>query len=749
MTDAAGAFRITGVPAGPAVLVARHPGRRPQQLTVSVPAGGTVRADLTLGAFRLEAVEVSASRTTTTLEHMPLHTTVVGPEDLAKSPARTPDQLLREVAGLNMGGAPFYVTDPTGHQTKLRGVTSNSSVLMLVDGIPVHDPFFATTQWFKVPLSAIDHIEVVRGGSSSLWGNQAVAGVINIITRRPADNSTEVDLNYGSLNTAIPTITQNLVLGHGLALRMSGDVLNTAGYQTTPSQFLGTVPGKSASQATNGNAQFAAYYTPSASFAAFVRAGYHRQNEDIGGYRYGQNLQQSPDAAAGVTRVFAGGGRADLRVWGQDERFNKQNGAACYLAAPGNCNTTATTSPLVQYANSRDVNPYHELGGSAIVSSADRSGVLASVQGGLDYRLVSGRDSAWTYNRPTTTDVSSSTINRINFGRGRQQFAGVFSQVRLVPHPRLEATLSLRYDYWTNQDGIAEMTRYTNGTPDSVTGGPVASSTWTSFDPSVSARYAVGEHVSLRGGVYRSFRAPGLNNLYRSFSSTTSITIANPDLSPSTLTGGEVGMDVRTATGGLGVTVFQDNTRALITSYRVPNAAAAPPAVIAICGPTLSNCPANVNFNTNGQDAVARGVELVGTVRATPSLAFDGRYTFTDSHYTATTTGDSTGLQLGAIPKHLAGLGVTWRATPRLSAFVQLRHTGAMYLDVSHTIHQPAFTLLGASASYRVATRFEIYGAVVNLTGVTYADNATTSAASQTLGLPRTFTGGLRWGWSW
>ena len=84
--------------------------------------------------------------------------------------------------GMNVSGAPFYTTDPTGHQTKMRGVT-NSKVLVLVDGIPVHDPFYGTTQWFKVPLSSIDRVEVVRGGSSSLWGNLAVAGVVNIITR--------------------------------------------------------------------------------------------------------------------------------------------------------------------------------------------------------------------------------------------------------------------------------------------------------------------------------------------------------------------------------------------------------------------------------------------------------------------------------------------------------------------------------------------------------------------------------------
>ena len=354
-------------------------------------------------------------------------------------------------------------TDPTGQQTKLRGVT-NSKVLVLVDGIPVHDPFYSTTQWFKVPLSSIERVEIVRGGSSSLWGNLAVAGVVNIITKKPLDNGGQLDVNHQSMNTTNAAASKNFLIGSSLAVRISGDVLHTDGYQTTPEDFLNTVPGKGASSAKNGNAQIAAYYTPAGSFSGFVRAGYHQQNEDVGGYRFGANLQQSPDAAAGFTNYFSDATRADVRVWGQYERFDKSNGAGCFLASATNCNTTSTTSPLVQYANSHDDNPYRELGASAILSTSTIPGV-ASVQTGADFRTVGGEDRATTYNRPTTTDASSATINRTNFGKGTQRFGGVFGQFKVTPFARLDATLNLRYDYWTNVNGVAEMTKYTNGVP--------------------------------------------------------------------------------------------------------------------------------------------------------------------------------------------------------------------------------------------------------------------------------------------
>lgn len=681
-------------------------------------------------------VVVTASRAATTAKEMALHTSVISNAEIMKSPAQTLDQLLREIPGVNLPGAPYYTTDPTGHQTKLRGVT-NSKVLVLVDGIPVHDPFYTTTQWFKVPLSSIERVEVVRGGASSLWGNLAVAGVVNIITKKPIDNDARVDVSYQSHNTRNASASKNFTVGSDLALRISGDLLETDGYQTTPDAFLSALPGKGASSAKNGNVQIAGYYNPAGTISAFFRAGYHQQNENVGGYRFGTNLQKSPDAAAGLTKDFGGNVRADVRVWGQYESFDKSNGAGCYLASATNCNTTATTSPLVQYANSHDDNPYRELGASAVVS-------MSSLQFGTDFRTVGGEDRATTYNRPTTTDASSATVNRTNFGRGTQRFNGAFAQVHVAPFAKFDATMSLRYDYWTNTGGVARMTRYTNNQPGTELGGAIADSHKASLNPSLSVRYAATDALAFRAAAYRAFRAPGLNNLYRSFSSTTFITIANPSLLPETLTGAEAGFDLRGAKGTLGATYFQYDTRDLIAAYKVPNAAAAPAQVVAICGPTLANCPATVNFNTNGQDAISRGLELVGNWTFSKRVSLDAGYTYTDAHYTSSTTADPIHAQLGAVPRNLATAGVTWAPTTKWHTYTSVRYNEAMYLDVNHTIRQPSFTLVNLSSSYDVSTRFEVYGSVANLTDVKYADNATTSASGQNLGLLRSFTSGFR-----
>jgi iron complex outermembrane receptor protein len=677
-----------------------------------------------------------------TLQQMALHTTVITHENLQKSPAQTLDQVLREVAGVNVSGAPFYVLDPTGQQTKMRGAT-NSKVLVMVDGIPIHDPFYNTTQWFKVPLSGIERVEVVRGGSSSLWGNLAVAGIVNVVTKKPTGSGGLLDVSRQSLNTTSASISKNFSIGDAFAFRLFGNVFNTDGYQTTPADQLHAFPGKGASAATNGNVQVVTYYTPSNDFSAFVRGGYNQQRELIGGYKYGKNLQKSPDAAGGFTTRFAGMSRADVRVWMQHEQFDKENGAACYLVSSSSCNTSDLTSPLVQYANSRDWNPYREVGASGTVTTAFAS-VPVSVQAGVDFRRVWGEDSATTYNKPTTTDITSSTINRINYGKGTQQFIGGFTQLNLAPTEKLNATLSMRYDYWTNQDGIAQLIRYTDGTPDAAQGGAIANSHKGSFNPSVSLRYAVTDRFAVRGAAYRSFRAPGLNDLYRSYSSSTFISIANPNLSPETLTGGEIGADFETRPVTVGVTAFAYHTKGLIATYKIQDTASAPAEVQAICGSSLSNCPASISFKTNGQDATSRGVEFTGTWWILPTLTVNGTYAYTDSHYTATTTNDPTGVQLGGIPKNVATFGVNWQTTSRWRNDVEVHYSGSMYLDVNQTLPQKAFTLVNASTAYQLTRQMALYGSVVNLTDKTYSDNPATSASSETLGMPRVFTGGIR-----
>ncbi|UUZ51916.1 TonB-dependent receptor plug domain-containing protein [Massilia sp. B-10] len=210
----------------------------------------------------MATVYVAASRSQTKVEQMPLHTTIISQEQIRMASAQTVDQLLRDVPGMNFSAVRMALSDPTGHQTKMRGL-GNAKVLMLLDGVPMHDPFYLTTQWFKVPLSYIERIEILRGGNSSLWGNMAVAGVVNIVTKRPRANAGEFQASLGSMGSWNVSLSRDVAITDSVHMNLSVDQYHTDGYQTTPQDWLYRFPQKRPTDTDNRNISLTVHAQPS------------------------------------------------------------------------------------------------------------------------------------------------------------------------------------------------------------------------------------------------------------------------------------------------------------------------------------------------------------------------------------------------------------------------------------------------------------------------------------------------------
>lgn len=137
---------------------------------------------------RLPAVVVTAARLpdeTMALEKFPANVTVITATDIKASPAANIPDLLSQEVGLTpldtVGGGAFA-------NLSMRGFGEKSGTLVLVNGTRVNDagesslPFL----WNSVPLDNIERIEIIRGGASTTYGEGAVGGVINIITKKPS-----------------------------------------------------------------------------------------------------------------------------------------------------------------------------------------------------------------------------------------------------------------------------------------------------------------------------------------------------------------------------------------------------------------------------------------------------------------------------------------------------------------------------------------------------------------------------------
>ena len=131
---------------------------------------------------RLDPLIVSATRMPSPLSDVPMTVTVVSREDIEESKVDTVGDLLRQVVGvevLQSGGR------GTSTSVFIRGSESDE-VLVLIDGVQVNSVTLGAFDFANLTPEGFDRVEVLRGGGGSLYGSEAVGGVINLITRRGA-----------------------------------------------------------------------------------------------------------------------------------------------------------------------------------------------------------------------------------------------------------------------------------------------------------------------------------------------------------------------------------------------------------------------------------------------------------------------------------------------------------------------------------------------------------------------------------
>ena len=189
---------------------------------------------------RGEPVVVTASRFTDSSLQSAGAVQVIGAEEIRRSTASTIPELLSQYAGIrtrDLTGSPDSQVDLRGF-----GIFGDQNTLVLLDGRRISENEQVPVSWSAIPLSAIERIEIVRGGGSVLYGAGATGGTINIITKAPRGNerSAFVGLGLGSYDTREITAGGNLG-GERVSLRLSGSYVDSNGYRDNNSRQQGNV----------------------------------------------------------------------------------------------------------------------------------------------------------------------------------------------------------------------------------------------------------------------------------------------------------------------------------------------------------------------------------------------------------------------------------------------------------------------------------------------------------------------------
>ena len=134
-------------------------------------------------AVELKEVVVTATRDWEEERKVPYNVSVITEEDIARSNAQNVADLLRTIPGV-------FVSDWTANRKSVTvdirgfGEAGPSNSLVLVDGRRVNQIDISGTDWTQIPLDQVERIEVIRGGGSVLYGDNAVGGVVNIVTKK-------------------------------------------------------------------------------------------------------------------------------------------------------------------------------------------------------------------------------------------------------------------------------------------------------------------------------------------------------------------------------------------------------------------------------------------------------------------------------------------------------------------------------------------------------------------------------------
>ena len=153
-----------------------------------------------LAPYPMDPVIVTATRTPTKAIDVLADNVYIGPEEIAQAGQTSLVELLQKQKGVTVSS---YGTGGSNASVFLRGTTNNQT-LVLIDGVRADDSFSGGANWSVIPLTIIDHIEVVFGPQSSLYGADAIGGVIQIFTKRgEGPPKVSASIGYGTYGTSI------------------------------------------------------------------------------------------------------------------------------------------------------------------------------------------------------------------------------------------------------------------------------------------------------------------------------------------------------------------------------------------------------------------------------------------------------------------------------------------------------------------------------------------------------------------
>ena len=654
-----------------------------------------------------ERIVVEADRLPNAESGAPFSITVLDENDLRRAPQLRLDDILRaSVPGFSLFRRNSSRTaNPTTQGVTLRnfGPSGAGRTLVLLDGIPVNDPFAGYVLWNQVPPASIESVLVTSGGGAGLFGNSALAGTIFLVSRPMDANSGFAEGSIGNAETYEASLAGTLV-HQRFAAAIFADRFSTGGYPVIAPEQRGRVD-------TNASADsnlFDLRAEWQAGTNSSLRLEGRRFDEERGnGTLFTRNETTGSDISAVFTQKFPAQ-QAELRLsaYGQTRQFSSTFSSV-------NATRDVETPALNQF----DV-PANAAGGS----------IVWSMVAGGNHKLTLGADARWVEGETNEAFLWNGTeFTRLRKAGGEQLFSGLFAEDTWSVSSNTTIVGGLRFDHWELFDGLRKETVRATGSV--ITDSRFADRDGDEINGRIGIRGKPTEALALRGAVYTGFRVPTLNELYRPFRVGNDVTNANPELRPEHLIGGEVAAEWQASpTFRLAGTAFLNRMEDAVSNVTI--------------GPGPGG--GVIRQRQNVDLVMAPGFEATAEWQIISSLRLKGSYLFT--HPTIERAADPalTGKLLAQTPENTFTAGLEWTPTAKWIVNAQLRYCDRQFEDDQNSRVLAPFTTFDAGVMYQFSQRGSAAIRIENLFD-TQIETGKSADGLLSIGAPRLVTFQLRW----
>ena len=612
-------------------------------------------------AVDLDAVVVTAAGYEQKLVDAPASISVISQADLRQRRYSNLAQALADVEGIDINQG----TGKTGGlNISIRGMPS-AYTLVLIDGRRQNNSgditpngFGETSNSFMPPMSAIERIEVIRGPMSTLYGSDAMGGVVNIITRKVAQTwGASVGINHTLQEHGDYGHTRGMkVYANGpLARDLLGLAVRGSWFDRGPSELEFadgsnvSRRGAAATEGRNYNLGTRLTFTPHQDHELSLDLERGRQTYNNDDCQLGTLDGWSGNAVAGCTSpsVQAAG-------YAQELRFNRDQVVLAHRARLGQAVLDSSLTHKATETVGRTVPGRIGTawtGFPGIVGGAPRT--LESTDLVFDTRLVMPLAQAHTFS------VGAQWLDaEVVDGLATEEFSKKSWSLFAEDEWRLRENLGLTFGG-----------RYEDH---EAFGGH--------FSPRAYLVWNASGNWTVKGGVSEGYRVPTVNQLHDGINGAsgqgTIITIGSPDLKPETSTNAEIGVYFDNLAGfNANLTVFRTDYDDMISGGTpIPNCWSATRPGLPGCmdlgnGFTQDSFAQSINIDR----AQSRGAELAARWQFHDSWSVSGNYTWTD---TEQKSGVDAGAPVTNQARHIANAKLDWEPSERFNFFLRGEYYG-------------------------------------------------------------------------